>query len=27
MAMPSMDHLPENLADTPLEVILVEIKR
>ena len=27
MAMPAVDHLPENLGDSPLEVILVEIKR
>ncbi len=26
MAMPAVDHLPENLTDSPLEVILVEIK-
>jgi quercetin dioxygenase-like cupin family protein len=26
MVMPAMDHLPENLGDTPLEVVLVELK-
>ncbi|HWQ52124.1 MAG TPA: hypothetical protein VN442_00470 [Bryobacteraceae bacterium] len=27
MTMPAMDHLPENLGNTPIEVILVELKR
>jgi hypothetical protein len=27
MAMPAVDHLPENLTNSPLEVILVEIKK